>query len=76
MGASHSPQGVEMDDLVLRALMTVLAAYFWLRFGPKRSPSCRRLVFGHPGVPVGIRRFHFRCGLCSTRFEGHRRLPL
>jgi hypothetical protein len=50
--------------------------YFFLRFGPKRCPRCRKLAWGVFGPPIGIRRMHFHCKNCGTYFEGHRRLPL
>ena len=65
------------DGLFLLGFFTLmLLGYFWLRFGPMRCPRCGRLVFGYPGIPVGIRRMHFHCKGCGTRFDGHYRLPL
>ena len=60
--------------ILLISLPVVL--YAWLRFGPKRCPNCRGLTWGVPGVPVGIRRWHFHCKGCGTDFQGHWRLPL
>ena len=51
-------------------------AYFFLRFGPKRCPNCRRWTWGFFGIPVGIRRMHFRCKACGAKFQGNWRLPL
>jgi hypothetical protein len=61
---------------VIALLVLSCLGYFWLRFGPKQCPRCRRLVWGYPGVPVGIRVMHFHCGRCGQRFTGHKRLPL
>src|SRR5437868_4213165 len=54
---------------------TLLGTYFWLRFGPIRCPQCRSWTFGYAGIPIGIRRMHFYCRRCNTRFSGHTRLP-
>jgi len=68
---------LQMVDVAVVILVAVLLiGYFWFRFGPLRCPRCRRLVWGYFGVPVGIRRMHFHCPGCETRFEGHKRLPL
>ena len=60
--------------MVLFAL--VLCGYFWLRMGPKRCPDCGKLTWGVWGIPVGIRRMHFHCKACGTRFQGNWRLPV
>ena len=58
------------------AIALALSAYFWLRFGPKRCPNCRKLAWGVWGLPVGIRRMHFHCKRCGNDLQGHWRLPL
>jgi hypothetical protein len=65
------------DVLLLTAFVALcLFTYVWLRFGPKRCPDCRTLVWGYAGIPVGIRKMHFHCRRCGKRFVGHKRLPL
>ena len=60
----------------MASLTLLLFAYFWLRMGPKRCPNCGKLTWGYWGVPIGIRRMHFHCKACGTRFQGSWRLPL
>ena len=62
--------------ILLLLVVLPLSLYGWLRFGPKRCPKCGRLTWGAPGVPVGIRHWHFHCKRCGTDFRAHRRLPL
>ena len=62
--------------LLTTVFAIIVVGYAWLRMGPKRCPNCRRLVWGIWGIPVGIRRMHFRCKQCGTEFQGHWRLPL
>ena len=62
--------------LALLLIPSALAVYFLLRFGPKRCPKCRSWTWGFPGVPIGVRRWHFHCKRCGTYFEGHFRLPM
>jgi len=62
--------------ITMAVLGTVFGAYFWLRFGPKRCPECRKRVWGVFGPHIGIRKMFFHCKVCGTYFEGHRRLPL
>lgn len=66
-----------MHFIVITAVVFLLVGFYgWLRFGPKRCPKCGKLTMGVWGPPVGIRRMFFRCRVCGTRFEGHKRLPL
>ncbi len=62
--------------LGVMAIALPFGVYFFLRFGAKRCPQCRKLVWGLPGAPIGIRRMHFRCKTCGVHFQGHKRLPL
>ena len=70
-----------MGNVIAYLLLVVpfalfVAAYGWLRMGPKRCPNCRTLTLGNWGIPVGIRRMHFHCKQCGTKFQGNWRLPL
>jgi hypothetical protein len=65
-----------MSSAALMVVALLFTLYGWLRFGPKRCPKCGRMTWGVPGLPIGIRRWHFHCKGCGADSQGHWRLPL